>query len=51
VSAGADVPILGPLGWGLFGGGLLLALISAGLLVTGVRAPTRPASAPQAVAA
>jgi hypothetical protein len=51
VSAGADVPILGPLGWGLFGGGLLLALISAGLLVTGVRAPSRPAPAPEAVAA
>jgi hypothetical protein len=43
VSAGADVPILGPVGWGLFGGGLLLALISAGLLVAGVRAPSRPA--------
>jgi hypothetical protein len=51
VSVGADVPILGPLGWGLVGGGVLLALIAAGLVVVGVRSPSRPAQARQPVTA
>ena len=51
VSVGADVPILGPVGWGLAGGGLLLALIAAGLVVVGVRAPSRPAPERQPVTA
>jgi hypothetical protein len=40
VSAGADLPILTPLGWGLLGGGVLLALVAAGLVVVGVRSPS-----------
>jgi hypothetical protein len=51
VSAGADVPFLAPLAWGLFGGGLLLALVATGLIVVGVRSPSRPAQAHQPVAA
>ena len=51
VSVGADVPVLTPLGWGLAGGGLLLALIAAGLVVVGVRAPSRPAPERQPVPA
>jgi hypothetical protein len=39
VSAGADLPVLTPLGWGLLGGGALLALLAAGLVVVGVRSP------------
>jgi hypothetical protein len=51
VSVGADIPVLTPLGWGLAGGGLLLALIAAGLVVVGVRAPSRPARERQPVTA
>ena len=51
VSVGADIPILTPVGWGLAGGGLLLALIAAGLVVVGVRAPSRPAPERQPVTA
>lgn len=51
VSVGANVPVLTPLGWGLAGGGLLLALLAAGLIAAGVRSPNRPAPARQPVAA
>jgi hypothetical protein len=56
VSVGADVPFLGPLAWGLFGGGLLLALLASGLIVVGVRSPgnggtSQPAQAHQPAAA
>jgi hypothetical protein len=53
VSAGADVPFLSPLAWGLFGGGLLLALVASGLIAVGVRSPrtSRPAQAHQPAAA
>jgi hypothetical protein len=51
VSVGADLPILTPLGWGLIGGGALLALLAAGLIVVGVRSPSRPAQARQPVTA
>jgi hypothetical protein len=44
VSAGASLPILTPLGWGLAGAGLLLALAAAALIAVGIRAP-RPAVA------
>jgi hypothetical protein len=37
VSAGAEAPFLGPLGWSLLGGGLVFLLVSAGLLALGVR--------------
>jgi hypothetical protein len=43
VSVGADVPILTPLGWSLVGFGALLALVAAGLVVVGVRSPSRRA--------
>jgi hypothetical protein len=39
VSVGASLPILTPVGWSLVGGGVLLALIAAGLIVLGVKAP------------
>jgi hypothetical protein len=51
VSVGATVPLLTPLGWGLAGGGLLLALVAGALVVLGVRASSRPGSARQPVAA
>jgi hypothetical protein len=51
VSAGADLPILTPLGWGLLGGGALLALLAAGLVVVGVRSPGGGRPAPVAAAA
>lgn len=51
VSVGADIPVLTPLGWGLAGGGLLLALLAAGLVVAGARAPSRPAPERQPVTA
>jgi hypothetical protein len=51
VSVGATVPLLTPLGWGLAGGGLLLALVAAALVVLGVRAPSRSGSARQPVPA
>jgi hypothetical protein len=51
VSVGIDLPVLVPLGWGLVGGGVLLALLAAGLIVVGVRSPSRPAPEPQPVAA
>jgi hypothetical protein len=37
VSAGAEVPFLGPLGWSLLGGGLVLLIGSAGLVALGIR--------------
>ncbi len=40
VSAGAKVPFLAAIGWGLAGGGLLAALLATGLIVAGVRTPT-----------
>jgi hypothetical protein len=49
VSVGATVPLLTPLGWGLAGGGLLLALVAAALVALGVRAPSRSGSARQPV--
>jgi hypothetical protein len=51
VRIGASLPVLTPLGWGLIGGGMLLALIAAGLVVVGVRSPSRPAQARQPVTA
>jgi hypothetical protein len=51
VSVGADIPVLVPVAWGLIGGGMLLALLAAGLIVIGVRAPSRPAPARQPVTA
>jgi hypothetical protein len=47
VSVGASLPVLTPLAWGLIGGGTLLALLAAGLVVVGVRSPSRPAAARQ----
>jgi hypothetical protein len=44
VSVGANVPLLTPLGWGLIGSGALMALLAAGLIVVGVRSPSRPAA-------
>ena len=44
VSAGASLPILTPVGWGLAGGALLLALVAAALVAVGIRDP-RPAVA------
>jgi hypothetical protein len=41
VSAGAEAPFLAPLGWSLLGGGLLLLLVSGGLVAVGVRGGTR----------
>jgi hypothetical protein len=44
VSAGAEAPFLAPLGWSLLGGGLVLLLGAAGLVVVGVRGrPALPA--------
>jgi hypothetical protein len=51
VSVGADLPILVPLAWGLIGGGVLLALLAGGLILVGVRSPSRPAPAREPVAA
>jgi hypothetical protein len=51
VSVGATLPALTPLGWGLIGGGLLIAVIAVGLIVVGVRAPSRSARAHQPVTA
>jgi hypothetical protein len=51
VSVGADLPIIVPLGWGLLGGGLVLALLASGLVVVGVRSPSRPAPERQPVTA
>jgi hypothetical protein len=45
VSAGADLPILTPLGWSLLGAGLLVALVAGGLVVVGVRSRPRPVAA------
>jgi hypothetical protein len=41
ISAGAEVPFLGPLGWGLGIGGAVLLVFAAGLAVVGARAPRR----------
>jgi hypothetical protein len=46
VSAGANVPILTPLGWGALGGGLLLLAIAGGLVAVGVRSPRRRSGDP-----
>jgi hypothetical protein len=51
VSVGADLPILTPLGWSLLGGGALLAMLAAGLVVVGVRAPAGGRGAAVAAAA
>jgi hypothetical protein len=37
VKAGAEVPFLGPLGWGLLGSGAVLVLVSGGLVAIGMR--------------
>lgn len=52
VSAGAKVPYLAAIGWGLAGGGLLLMLLAGGLIVLGVRmsAPRAPQPGPNALA-
>jgi hypothetical protein len=42
VSAGAAVPFLRPLGWGLLGGGLVLLAGAGALVIVGVRAGRRP---------
>jgi hypothetical protein len=46
VSAGADVPLLGPVGWGAVGGGLFLFAIAGGLIYLGARAPRREYRSP-----
>jgi hypothetical protein len=50
VSAGAEAPFLGPLGWSLLGGGLVLLLVSAGLLALGVRGAPAPTPEPEIAA-
>ncbi|HWH92267.1 MAG TPA: hypothetical protein VNT03_00265 [Baekduia sp.] len=42
VSAGAELPFPAPLGWSMLGGGLVLLLASAGLVVLGVRGGASP---------
>jgi hypothetical protein len=51
VTAGADVPILEPLGWVAAGTGLLLALAAVALVAVGARAPNRSGSARRPVTA
>jgi hypothetical protein len=47
IDAGAKVPFLAEIGWGGIGGGVLLLLTAAGLLVLGGRPPrNRPGAAP-----
>jgi hypothetical protein len=48
VSAGAEAPFLGPLGWGLLGTGFVLLLISGGLVAVGVRGTRRAETTPAA---
>ena len=51
VTAGADVPLLAPLGWAAAGTGLLLALAAIALVVAGARGPSRSGSARRPVTA
>jgi hypothetical protein len=45
ISAGAEAPLLAPLGWGMTIGGLLLLAFAAGAAVVAVRVERRPAVA------
>lgn len=50
VSAGAEIAFLGPLGWSLAGGGVLLLVVGVGLITLGMRPRTRPRPAAVPVA-
>jgi hypothetical protein len=50
VRAGAELPFLTPLGWGLIGGGVVLLLAAGGLVALGVRGGAPRSDAPAPVA-